>query len=232
MGLQASTRAPGSPFPVPPPEVRAACEARLREAEGRRAEALARQRLAASGVPERFRCAALADCDPAVREWARAALAGGGGGDAPFLLLLGRNGRGKSHQACAALMALAPAMGVLYAEAPEFAGACSEDYGRGAAAEVARLAAAPALVLDELGKEPATARTAAWVFEVLNRRWKRRRPTVACSNMDSDGLAAHYARIGEETMGQSIISRLGSGAVVRLEGRDRRFSAAPGRAEP
>lgn len=203
---------------------------REREREARRRELAARVR--AAGVPERFRGAKLADCDPDVRRWAEAVAGGTWEGD-PFLLLLGRNGRGKTHQAAAALMALLRDRDGLFAEAPQIVGELAEDYGKFAEVRLLRYKAAGVLFIDELGKERFDAKTAPWLFELVQRRWLRRRPTIVASNMDSDGLAMHFAACGEPTMGQSIISRIGSGAVVRLEGRDRRFSAAPpGRAEP
>lgn len=225
----ASTRAL-SEFAVPTFPAFDEAEEREREREARRRELAARVR--AAGVPERFRGARLADCDPAVRRWAEAVAAGTWEGD-PFLLLLGKNGRGKTHQAAAALMALLRDRDGLFAEAPQIVGELSENYGKFAEPRLLRYKAAGVLFIDELGKERFDAKTAPWLFDLVQRRWSMRRPTIVASNMDSDGLALHFAACGEPTMGRSIISRIGSGAVVRLEGRDRRFSAAsPGRAEP
>ena len=226
----ASTRALSELAAAPPGGRAAPGDAPGREEAARRRELAARVR--AAGVPERFRAASLADCDPEVREWAEAVLGGTWPRD-PFLLLLGRNGRGKTHQAAAALMALLRGGPGLFAEAPQIVNECAEGYGRNAEAVLARYKAAGVLFIDELGKERFDAKTAPWLFDLVQRRWLRRRPTIVATNMDSDGLALHFAACGEPTMGQSIISRLGSGAVVRLEGRDRRFSAdSPGRAEP
>lgn len=220
-------------FAAPSPEVVAACAERAAAHAEEERRRLAPARIAAAGIPGRYLSASLADCDPAVARWASLAVEGRWDGEAPFLLLTGANGVGKSHQACAALMALAPAAALAFCEMPEVVEACCADYGRNADREIARLSCSGALVIDELGHERATDRTAQWVFNLVHRRWKRRRPTVVVTNLDSQGLLDHYARCGDATMGRSIVSRIGSGAVVRLEGRDRRFSAAsPGRAEP
>ena len=231
MARTSATPAPGR-FVPPPPEVVAACAERAaaRAEDERRRRAAAR--IAAAAVPGRYMSASLADCDPAVARWAALAAEGRWEGEAPFLLLAGANGVGKSHQACAALMALAPSATLAFCEMPEVVEACLADFGRNAEHEIARLSCAGALVIDELGHERATGRTAQWVFNLVHRRWKRRRPTVVVTNLDSRGLLDHYARCGDATMGRSIVSRIGSGVVVRLEGRDRRFSAQPGRAEP
>ncbi|MCI8425681.1 MAG: ATP-binding protein [Adlercreutzia sp.] len=217
-----------SEFRVPPAEVRAACEVRLREAEASEAAARTRRRVADSGVPERYLGGTLAACHPGVARWAAAAAAGDlAGCDSPFLLLHGENGTGKTTQACAALLSLAPSMTIRFVDLPELFEEAMADGCRRAAEVIARCTVAGALVVDELGKEELNRKTAAWAFNIVQRRMKRRQPTVFVTNMDSAGLKRHFDACGDPTMGDSIVSRILAGHRVRFDGADRRIGGAP-----
>ena len=116
-------------FAAPSPEVVAACAERAAAHAEEERRRLAPARIAAAGIPWRYLAASLADCDPAVARWASLAAEGRWDGEAPFLLLAGANGVGKSHQACAALMALAPSSTLAFCEMPEVVGPAAPTTG-------------------------------------------------------------------------------------------------------
>lgn len=185
------------------------------EAEERRqAAAAARSRILASGIPPEFRAADVTD--PRVAGWL---LSPGYG-----LLLKGRPGRGKTHQACAALKALALSGSVRFVSADDMVRECAQARKAGETPQgcINALTAPRALVIDDLGKEEDRWNAVQTLFAVIDRRGQRMRPTIVTTNMDGRALLARYSERGDRATAEAIISRLSRYAVVEMDGDDRR----------
>ena len=176
-------------------------------------ERAAAQRVLASGIPPEFRGADVTD--PRVAGWL---LSPGYG-----LLLKGRPGRGKTHQACAALKALALAGSVRFVSADDMVRECAQARRAGETPQecVNALTAPRALVIDDLGKEEDRWNAVQTVFAVIDRRGQKMRPTIVTTNLDGKALLARYAESNPATA-NAIISRLSRYTVVEVEGEDRR----------
>ncbi len=73
----------------------------------------------------------------------------------------------------------------------------------------------PVLIIDDLGVEKDTERSLEHVYNLIDHRYAWERGTVITSNMRGKELAARY--------GTRIMSRIKTGAVVELKGKDRRL---------
>lgn len=204
-------------FRVPPAEVRAECHARYEKAVEAEERELYERRLERSAIPARFGRAELSECREEVRRW----VAEADGADAEkWLVLIGKNGRGKTHEACAALKALARSRRVLFASAVRVVEEAAKDR-----ADAMLYANVPALVIDDLGKEDAAAWKSPAAFEVIDARHASNRLTIVTTNLGSDDLLRHYGRSGDaEGVGSGIVSRLSSARIVRFEGPDMRLT--------
>lgn len=86
-----------------------------------------------------------------------------------------------------------------------------------------RYAMASLLVLDDLDKEPPTARALSKLFEVIDARYAAGRPTVVTSQRGPSEIGAYLGSGGDAETASAIVSRLsGSCAVMRTAGADRR----------
>lgn len=96
--------------------------------------------------------------------------------------------------------------------------------GRGEAAVTSGYVSVPLLVVDDVGKEVATAMAVSKLFEVTDGRYGARRPTVWTSQLRLDRLAEHVAGRGDELTAAAIASRIADSCrVVEMRGRDRRL---------
>lgn len=180
--------------------------------EERRAREL-REAAAAAGVPERF--AACAVDSRLVADMAR------GRG----LWLCGDVGTGKTTAACATLRGwLASGRSGLFATAPGMLADLRDSMmSHGEAAATARYARAPLLLLDDLDKEPPTARSLSKLFEVVDARYAAGRPIVVTSQRGPSEMGGWLAANGDAETALAIVSRLvGSCAVRRTAAGDRR----------
>jgi DNA replication protein DnaC len=142
-----------------------------------------------------------------------------------FLLLLGAVGCGKTHLATAILAHHLESGGrgawrdcqLLLSDMKR-----RGDDWRWADAEVSRLAAAQLVVLDDFGAERGTDYDLSTLAEIVRRRHAEGRPTVATSNLPLRASSAG----GDDLYGREprIASRLASGLVLELPGRDYRMS--------
>jgi DNA replication protein DnaC len=72
------------------------------------------------------------------------------------------------------------------------------------------------LILDDIGAGISTDWTADTLYRLIDERWARHRATIVTTNFTPEQL--------EQKIDPRVVSRLASGRVVRLKGRDRRFS--------
>ncbi|QOR55373.1 MAG: hypothetical protein SHS37scaffold145_24 [Phage 71_18] len=130
------------------------------------------------------------------------------------LVLLGPVGTGKTSAALAACKAdqLDHGAGVAFHPVAELLDLLRPG---GPDDSMARLTAAPRLIVDDVGTERVTDWTAERMSVLINRRWMEELPTIATSNLQPKELC--------EAMGERAYSRLVGGAlVIELSGKDRR----------
>lgn len=187
-------------------------------------ERVVRARIAGAHIPPIYTAASLDDCHPAVAEYV-SEIANGGTG---WLLLMGRNGRGKTHQACAVLRHLAKTYRIEFATMQGILDECKQTFGRPESEEDVKshYRNVPVLVLDDLGKENPTDYSLPIIFDIVDRRYTRLKPTIITTNMNAAQLLAHMSIKGDRTMAESVVSRLGTARVVEIVGADRRLRNA------
>jgi DNA replication protein DnaC len=90
---------------------------------------------------------------------------------------------------------------------------------------LAELAHFEILIIDDIGQEQVTERGLSQLWQVINARYERKRPTVYTSNYALSELTARYAEVNR-TQAESICSRI-AGACEQQEmtGVDRRLTA-------
>ncbi|MEV7599895.1 ATP-binding protein [Kitasatospora sp. NPDC089797] len=183
-----------------------------------------------AAVPRRYANARIVT-EPVVAEWARQVATNPV--NARSLLLTGTTGTGKTHQAWAALRAIAEAGPARY---EIIATTAADMYGRlrpggsanGPEHDLNRLARIPLLLLDDLG----SAKASEWVEEItyrlINERYNACKPTVFTSNYPTE--APRHPKTGavlgpglDVILGDRIVSRLTEMTdVVVMAGLDRR----------
>ena len=184
-----------------------------------RAASLARARLEAAGIPERYRdCTlenfsdntlSLTNARRAARDFVDAYPAPEAG-----LLLVGPAGRGKTHLACAILSELVMTKGAtgLYVDFSDLLMKIQTSFRPDADASkesvLTPYADAEILVLDELG----ASKPHAWVLDVLysllNARYNRKKITIATSNFEDELDGAGEREKLEDRIGYRLRSRL------------------------
>jgi DNA replication protein DnaC len=132
----------------------------------------------------------------------------------PNLLLLGPIGAGKTSAGLAACRAgqLDRNVGLAFLKAPDLMDRLRPDGDPGL---MARLVAAPRVMVDDLGTEKATDWTRERLDLLIDARWSAMLPLIVTTNLAPPDLAEH--------LGPRAYSRLIGGAVVlALTGHDRR----------
>jgi len=137
----------------------------------------------------------------------------------PSLLLQGGVGLGKTHLSLAiAGEVINKGFGVVYGSANNlFARIEDEHFGRAPKGDNTRelLCQCDLLILDDLGAEFATQFTVSVLYDIINTRLLRGRPTIISTNLDIDGLEQKYT--------QRVVSRItGSYQRYRFSGSDMR----------
>jgi len=64
------------------------------------------------------------------------------------------------------------------------------------------------LIIDDLGKEPATEWVISTLYGIVNERYERELPTIITTNYADEELARRLSRNGDTTTGEAILSRL------------------------
>lgn len=146
------------------------------------------------------------------------------GGKPLGLLITGLTGRGKTYAACAVMRAVSDSMSVgLATDAEMVRDAKAAIGGRVTEAAVVERYCAPSLlVIDDLGKAAYTRWASQLVFEVIDRRMRRKRPTVITTQYDARGIVTRLTVDGDSATGESVISRMRQFRSVSLGGADRR----------
>lgn len=172
--------------------------------------------------PADFRTAQIAACRPEVRAFAKDVADGKAAG----LVLTGRAGRGKTYAACAVMRDVSGSVGVGLATDAELVRKAKASFGdRGATEEgvIAAFARPYLLTLDDFGK---AAYTSDWatqlVFEVLDQRAKRRKPTIVTTQYNAAQLVEKLTVNGDSATAEAVVSRLRPFSKVRLDGPDLR----------
>ncbi|HIU35142.1 MAG TPA: ATP-binding protein [Candidatus Fimenecus excrementigallinarum] len=138
---------------------------------------------------------------------------------ADSLFLYGKTGLGKTHLSLAiAAAAIDKGFGVVYGSAPTLLGKLEKErFGRAPDENTEGLLAdCDLLILDDLGAEYTTGYTKAALYELLNTRLLRGKPTILNSNLTFPELEARYS--------DRVTSRiLGNYTVLHFAGGDMRI---------
>jgi len=120
------------------------------------------------------------------------------------LLMLGNAGTGKSHLASAILQAIMPAHCGLYATAADVIEMVRETWRRDSERSQGRvlhmLATVPLLVIDEVGVQYGTESEQNTLFQIIDRRYRDRRPLILMANLQSSEL--------QQLLGDRVFDRL------------------------
>ena len=110
------------------------------------------------------------------------------------LLLLGKAGTGKSHLASAVLQAIMPTYCGMYTTAADVIDMVREtwrrDSDRSQGKVMQMLASVPLLAIDELGVQYGTESEQNTLFQILDRRYRERRPVILMANLKPAELQA------------------------------------------
>lgn len=204
---------------------------RVESARREMQEARLQQALGQSAIPPRFvsktlesfqvktdeQRGALDVCQRFVKNWASVQKDGG------CMVLLGKPGTGKTHLACGvALELLKRGHSAVYTRAALIAQTVKETFGRSDRTErdvYEGFADSDLLVIDEVGRQYGTDSEKLMLFEVINLRYERMKPTVVVSNLEPGSFQSY--------MGSAVLSRLvENGKTVLLEGKNQRFAFA------
>lgn len=191
-----------------------ACVRRLREST-------AANRIRYSGIPEAYLSARVADCGTGVRQYAAALEVG----VRESLMMRGKAGTGKTHAACAVLIAAAPLMTIRFTTVPAFLREVNgvwirrdrtpaevfEDYAR-----------CGLLVLDDVGKEPPRETSSSMLWELVDRRKADGLPTVYTTNYGGKELFARIAEGSDAQTAAATVDRIKQSNVILFDGPSRR----------
>lgn len=158
---------------------------------------------------------------PGVQLWIRRLLADPA--DAPWLLLEGNTGTGKTHQAYGCLRHLAGAAAAAnrrfrwkVVTHPNLNAELRPKPDRSDAYALDPYLDADLLVLDDLAAGKISEFAGDNIERLVDHRWKMRLTTIYTTNADADTI--------EATCGARVLSRLGEAVRVELTGADRRFT--------
>lgn len=184
------------------------------EHERREAEAARRSRVERSGIPAAYRAATLDGCPARVAAWCS--------DPARPLMLRGDVGLGKTWAACAALAELAATRTVLFGTLRCIADEVRvSGYGEDVLGRYARVGA---LCIDDLGKDRMTEARLSLLFEVVKARDEAGLPTIYTTNYGWADLLVRLSAGDDQSLVDTIASRLTRCVIVDFEGGDRRLA--------
>lgn len=180
----------------------------------------AEQVAALAGIPPRYRQASFANFRPIEGKrgaWEMARQWDGAGG----FVLVGANGTGKTHLACALLRReLARQVPGRFVDVAQFLAEAKSRFGgegEQAQAYIDRIARTPLLLIDDLGKERGTGWAQEVMWTLLNGRYSATLPTLITTNLDFEELAESY--------GAAIADRLRDYQWIEVGGKSMRGAA-------
>lgn len=190
-----------------------ACELKMREREKK-------VKLIRSGVKKRY-LEATVDTNEAQRYMERF-----GSDDGRGLYIHGNVGTGKTYLASAmARMFVDAGYSVVLTTTLAMLEGIQDTYGKETSSldAVLRFASSDVLILDDFGKESASAWSASMIFQIVNYRYEAMRPLIVTSQYDLAGLEKRISRQGEHESARAVVSRLRQMChTIELSGNDRR----------
>lgn len=185
---------------------------KVREWEQAQADSLRAQRIERASIPARY-LQAVPDY-PGVGEWAADPTVG--------LLLQGKVGRGKTHQACAALLAhIANGNTAKFTTFDDLIRECKATFRNSDTEEavIARYANTGMLCIDDMGKERPTEWSLPIIFSIINKRSMSGKPTVITTQYTGRQLFERLT-VGDKETAWAIISRMMEYRRIEIDGKD------------
>lgn len=170
-------------------------------------------RIAKSGIPSGYLAASVTN--PGVAAWV--------GKQTKGLLLQGGVGRGKTYNACGALIeSIKNGKTGRFTTFDDLLRECRATYQNRDTEEavISRHANTGVLVIDDMGKERVTEWSLPIVFAIINKRGMADKPTIITTQYDGRQLIERLTVNGDSETARAIISRLMEYTRVTIEGRD------------
>lgn len=132
------------------------------------------------------------------------------------VILWGDVGAGKTHNCCAVLQSWIENHRIASGRYVNVASLSIEVMSQAWNFDPAPYINPSVIILDDLGVERPHDRGQEMLYYIINERYNERRPTIATSNVSADDMA------GILKIDDRIVSRLQTGGVWRIPGKDRR----------
>lgn len=143
------------------------------------------------------------------------------------VFMLGRNGTGKTHLACAALIKIGGKIMTMYEISTKIRSSYTSAATETELDIVNNLASIPLLVIDEIGRTKGSDSEMNWLSFIIDKRHVRGLPLIMisnkhkradCKNNGCDGCIERY-------IGDDVISRISeNGVIINFTGKDYRRS--------
>ena len=195
------------------PEEWAENDRRVNQMRAEQAERETQDRIERAGIPKGYR--GLEFTDERVREWADSPSKG--------LLLQGGVGRGKTHNACAALEHLArKGTTARFATFDDLLRECRATYQNRDTedAVIARHANVGVLCIDDMGKERVTEWSLPIIFAIINKRSMNAKPTIVTTQYTGQQLVQRMTVGDDSETARAVISRFMEYDKATIEGKD------------
>lgn len=194
------------------PEQWAEHDAAVAQWEADQERARRSKRLHDSGIPKGY-----LDAEPfdQVREWAENPTKG--------LLLQGEVGRGKTHQACAALLAaMESGMTAKFSTFDDLLRECKASFSNAETEQaiIGRYANVGMLCIDDMGKERVTEWSLPIIFSIINKRGMNNAPTIITTQYTGRQLIERMTVNGDSETAKAIVSRFFEYTRITIEGKD------------
>lgn len=168
-----------------------------------------------SDIPIRYKNANIAECVDGIREYAELIK---GSSTGPWLLISGANGVGKTYAACAIANA---EMGHMTSKFTTVSNIIRTDWNNHSLKDYIN---PKRLIIDDLGKEKPSIYVLEKIFDILNERDARMKPTIITTNYGRDGMIDYLTVDGNDEYAKALVSRIMSkeNKIVTLSGKDKR----------